>query len=64
MSFGFLGVPQLWLQAAWGLRFESRRRSGQIGDAETVRTELSFGSSWYREPWDIFLGGFSLLYYL
>jgi hypothetical protein len=64
VSFGFVDVPQLWLQAAWGLHFESQRRSGEIGDASTTRTQQSFGTSGYREPWDIFLGGFSFLYYL
>jgi len=64
LSFGFIDVPQLSIQSAWGVRFESRRRVGRIGDAETVQTETAFGTSWYGDPWDIFTGSFGLLYYL
>ena len=64
LSFGFIDVPQLSIQSAWGLRFESRRRVGRIGDAETIQTETAFGTSWYGSPWDIFTGSFALLYYL
>jgi hypothetical protein len=45
LSFGFIDVPQLSIQSAWGLRFESRRRAGRIGDAETVQKETAFGTS-------------------
>ncbi len=64
LSFGFIDVPQLSIQSAWGVRFESRRRLGRIGDAETVQTETAFGTSWYGSPWDIFAGSFALLYHL
>jgi len=64
LSFGFIGVPELAVESAWGLRFESRRRRGKIGDAEVVRTEMAVGTSFYGDPWDVFLGSFALRYYL
>lgn len=63
LSFGFIDVPQLALQSAWGARFEWRRRSGKIGDAEMNLSEQAVGTSWFGSPWDIFAGSISLLYY-
>jgi hypothetical protein len=63
VSLGFFDVPQLSLQAAFGLRFEHRRRSGRIGDAKMALTENEFGTSSYGAPWDVFTGSIALLYY-
>lgn len=63
LSFGFIDVPQLALQSAWGPRFEWRRSRGQIGDAEMTLSEQAVGTSWFGSPWDIFAGSISLLYY-
>jgi hypothetical protein len=64
LSFGFLGAPQLSLQTAWGLRLESRTRSGKIGDAETSMSEFGIGSSFHGEPWQWLTGSLSLFYSL
>ncbi len=63
LSFGFIDVPQLSLQSSWGLRFESRKRSGKIGDAEMGLSETAVGTSWYGSPWDIIAGSLGVLYY-
>ena len=63
LSFGFIDVPQLSLQSAWGARFEWRQRRGKIGDAEMKVSENAIGTSWFGSPWDIFAGSISLLYY-
>ena len=64
LSFGFIDVPGLALEAAWGVRFESARRRGDIGDAEHRINRTSFGTSWSRDPWQILAGGLALRYYL
>jgi len=63
LSFGFIDVPQLAVQWAWGLRLESLRRSGKIGDAEATLRETRIGTSWYGDPWDIFVGSLAVHYY-
>jgi hypothetical protein len=62
VSFGFLGVPQLSLQTAWGLRLESRKRTGKIGDAETTLSEVGIGTSFHAEPWQWLTGSLSAFY--
>ena len=62
LSFGFLGVPQLSLQSAWGVRFESRRRKGKIGDAEMTLTDNAVGTSFQGEPWQWLTGSLAVYY--
>ncbi len=64
LSFGFIDVPQLSFQSAFGVRFESRRHHGKIGDAEVTHSEQVFGTSFYGDPWDVLLGSFAVYYYL
>ena len=64
LSFGFLGAPQVSLQTAWGLRVESRKRSGKIGDAEATLSDLGIGTSFHGEPWQWLTGSISLFYAL
>ncbi len=62
-SFGFIELPELSLQVSWGLRFETRRHKGKIGDAEMKVTDNRFGTSWYDEPWDALAGAVGVFYY-
>ncbi len=62
LEFGFVGVPELSVQTAWGLAFESRRRRGRIGDASATLFEKAIGTSWRDDPWDVFTGTFSVFY--
>lgn len=62
LSFGFWGVPQLSLQASWGLRVETEKRTGKIGDAEAGLTGLTFGTTASSDPWKLLSGGFALFY--
>jgi len=64
LSFGFIDVPGLALEAAWGVRFESSRRRGAIGDADHRLNSTAVGTSWKREPGRIVVGGLALRYYL
>lgn len=62
LHFGFWGVPQLSLQAAFGLRVDVARRRGAIGVAEATHSDVAFGSTASSDPWRLLAGGFSLLY--
>jgi hypothetical protein len=62
LSFGFWGVPNLSIQSSWGLRFESRRRKGKIGDAEMTTNETAVGTSFQGEPWQWLTGSLGLYY--
>lgn len=62
LSFGFWDVPQLSLQASWGLRLETAKRTGKIGDAEASLSGTSFGTSASSDPWQLLSGGFALFY--
>lgn len=63
LSFGFFDVPQLSLQTSFGLRFESTRRKGKIGDAEATISGTSFGTSTYDDPWATLAGGLGIYYH-
>lgn len=66
IHFGFIDVPQLSLQAGVGLYFDYR--SVGIGESRAGAPASSldvwgFGTSVQGEPWDIFLGSLTALYY-
>jgi hypothetical protein len=63
LGWGFIGLPQISLQASFGLRFEYRRRAGTIGDAKMVVSGTEFGTSWYNGPWDTLAGSMAVFYY-
>jgi hypothetical protein len=62
LSFGFWGVPQLSLQASWGLRVETEKRTGKVGDAEAGLSGLHLGTTASSDPWKLLSGGFALFY--
>ncbi len=62
LTFGFWGVPQLSIQSSWGLRFESRRRKGKIGDAEMTLVDTAIGTSFQGEPWQWLTGSLGVYY--
>lgn len=67
IHFGFMGVPQLSLQASVGLYFEytqagvGANRSGTALDSSV--SGYALGTTVMGEPWDIFLGSLTALYY-
>jgi hypothetical protein len=62
LHFGFWGVPELSLQASWGLRLDADRRRGAIGVAETTLSDLAVGTTASSDPWRLVAGGLALLY--
>lgn len=63
IQFGFIDIPQLALQATVGLHLRYEGRSQSVGDTETSAHALRFGTSVDGEPWDIFQGNLSAIYY-
>lgn len=62
--FGFMGLPQLSLEASVGLGFRRERRSEQpAGASETSTATTTFGTSVQNQPWDLFRSGIAARYY-
>jgi len=74
IHFGFIGIPQLALQATIGLHLRHESRSAtQEGDLNAVppinKTDINqsrtvFSTTVQGEPWDIFGGAITAIYYL
>jgi hypothetical protein len=63
IQFGFIDIPQLALQATVGLHLRYEGRSQSVGDTDTSNHFFRFGTSIQGEPWDIFQGNISAIYY-
>jgi hypothetical protein len=67
IHFGFIGVPQLALQATVGLfaRIDNRKASSEVnGVTNSVSSSASgFGTSVQSDPWALFANNISALYY-
>jgi hypothetical protein len=63
IQFGFIDIPQLALQASLGLHMRIENRGHSVGDEDTSNTHFRFGTSVIGEPWDIFTGNVTAIYY-
>jgi hypothetical protein len=63
IQFGFIDIPQLALQATVGLHLRYEGRSQSVGDTTTSNHAFRFGTTVQGEPWDIFQGNLSAIYY-
>lgn len=66
IHFGFIDVPQLALQGSIGaqLRFESTVLDVDPNAPTVDSSQLTFGTSVQGDPWDIFVGSITAIYYL
>lgn len=69
IQFGFIGIPELALQATVGMNFryqnwKSQQDAGQ-GNAETSvsQSQTSIGTTVQSDPWALFVNNISALYY-
>ena len=62
LSLGFFDLPQISLQASFGLRVEYRKQKGRIGDAEMTISGTELGTTWYGSPWNMIAGNLGLIY--
>jgi hypothetical protein len=68
IHFGFIGIPELSLQAGVGAHFATRQWKSVIKtagnpDVTITRTETVVETTLNNNPWDIFTGNISALYY-
>ncbi len=71
VHFGFIGIPELSLQASVGLGLGFQSTSSDICESQsscnnstqTSNSVLSLSTSVGSRPWDIFLGNISAIYY-
>lgn len=68
LQFGFIGLPELSLQGSVGLYFQTERGATVTkpdggDDAKATDSSVSFGTTLGNDPWDIFTGSISALYY-
>ena len=68
IHFGFIGIPQLALQASVGLKIDVNQTKDETTVAGVTQKLTSsrtvVGTTVYDNPWNIFLGNVSALYYL
>jgi hypothetical protein len=67
IQFGFIGLPQLSLQGNVGLYFQhetgTTKATGAGADAKASDSTNAFGTTLGPDPWDLFAGNISALYY-
>ncbi len=67
IHFGFMNIPQLSLQASVGIYFDYTSAdvgANRLGSAQPVGANVfALGTTVQGEPWDIFLGSLTALYY-
>ncbi len=65
IHFGFIGIPELALQATVGLevRINTRSWDTNFGDTYQDGTGVDIGTTVQNEPWNIFIGNVAALYY-
>jgi hypothetical protein len=64
IHFGFIGVPELALQATLGLFLDYSGTKESIGNTSSSTTATSFATSVQGAPWAIFSNTISATYYL
>lgn len=65
IQFGFIGIPELSLQAGIGLalNYDHSKITPPGGGAATSRNTTAFGTSVGNNPWNIFTSNIAALYY-
>ncbi len=68
LHFGFMGIPELSLQGNVGLYLQTDRgatvtKADGMDDVKATDGDVSFGTTLGADPWDIFAGSISALYY-
>lgn len=63
IQFGFIGIPELSLQAGVGLALSYDRVKDSAPANAIVQSQTAFGTSVGDNPWNIFTGNIAALYY-
>jgi len=63
LFFGFIGMPELALNATVGVQFELRQYSADNGSTTSSDTTYGISTTVQNNPWDIFAGNVAARYY-
>jgi hypothetical protein len=63
IQFGFIGVPQLALQATVGLAFSTQSQSAKRDNFSQSASSTAIGTTVQADPWSLFTKNISALYY-
>jgi hypothetical protein len=63
LQFGFIGVPQLALDASVGLFLTSSTNKTSVGPNSTKISTLTISTTQGNQPWNIFQGNVAVRYY-
>jgi len=63
LFFGFIGIPELSLNATVGAQFSMRKVSTDSSGLTISDTSLGFSTTVQNNPWDIFAGNVAARYY-
>jgi hypothetical protein len=69
IQFGFIGIPQLALQASVGLNFRHQRWGGSqpglnnLPETTSSQTQTNFGTTVQADPWALFVNNVAAIYY-
>lgn len=63
LFFGFIGIPELSLNATIGAQFSMRKVTVDSGGLTSSDTSLGFSTTVQNSPWDIFAGNVAARYY-
>jgi hypothetical protein len=63
IQFGFIDIPQLALQGSVGLRMRYEGRNISVGNNEFSSHRFNLETTVNGEPWDIFTGNITAIYY-
>jgi hypothetical protein len=63
IHFGFIGIPQLSLQASVGVLFTMLQAKSELGDTELTEKVTRLQTTTYDNPWNIFTSNVAALYY-
>lgn len=63
IQFGFIDIPQLSLQGTVGMHLGLESRSASNSGGEFTASSFRFGTTLQGEPWDIFTGALTAIYY-
>ena len=65
IQFGFIGIPQLALQATVGLHmtYTGISASNEMANTSVTRSDFAFGTTLQNTPWDIFRTNVAAIFY-
>lgn len=63
LHFGFIGIPELALQASIGLYLNYGQAGASVGGASYSQSQTNFATTVQGDPWAIFADTISALYY-